>query len=383
MPDSSSIVVLGCGLVGSAIVRDMATVGGHRVLAVDINSSNLERLPAHELIATRQADVAQDGVIDSLAEEASLFVCAVPGFMGFATLERIIRTGKDVVDISFFPEDAFELDDLAREHGVTAVVDCGVAPGLCNIQAGWAQEMLDSVDSYLCYVGGLPTVRVKPFEYRAVFSPIDVIEEYTRPARYVEHGQLVVRNALTDIEPVDLPGAGSLEAFNTDGLRSLIHTLDAPFKKEKTLRYPGHAELMRTFRETGLFSESEINTPSGAVRPIDVTSRLLFDNWKMGPEDRDLTVMRVIMEGRREGMRKRLTFDLLDHFDEDQGIHSMARTTGYTCTIVADMVIDGTFDRPGINPPEYVGAQIGCYERLLDGYLKRNIRVGLLEEELG
>ncbi|MDA0873614.1 MAG: saccharopine dehydrogenase NADP-binding domain-containing protein [Bacteroidetes bacterium] len=381
MPESP-IVVLGCGLVGSAIVTDLALRENLPVLAVDIRSANLERLPSHPNIRTLQADVRQEGVVSGLSADARLFICAVPGFMGFETLRRIIDTGRNVVDISFFPEDAFELDALAREKGVTAVVDCGVAPGLCNVQAGWVQERADRVDSYLCFVGGLPTVRVKPFEYRAVFSPIDVIEEYTRPARYVEHGQLVTREALTDIEPLDLPGAGSLEAFNTDGLRSLIHTLDAPFKKEKTLRYPGHAELMRTFRDTGLFSGEPMDTPSGPVRPIDVTSRLLFAEWKMGPEDRDLTVMRVVMEGLFEGTRRRFTFDLLDHFDEVEGVHSMARTTGYTCTIVAGMMLDGSFDRVGICPPEYLGATAGCYEAMLAGYTRRGIKVRMQEKSI-
>lgn len=380
--NTSPIVVLGCGLVGSAIVKDLALVEGHHVTAVDISSQHLDALPSHERITTVCADVRQEGAVARLVENAKLVVCAVPGFMGFETLGKIIDAGKSVVDISFFPEDAMELDERARSKGVTAVVDCGVAPGLCNIQAGWVQERMDRVDSYLCYVGGLPTVRVKPFEYRAVFSPIDVIEEYTRPARYVEHGQLIVRPALTDIEPVDLPGVGTLEAFNTDGLRSLIHTLEAPFKKEKTLRYPGHAALMRTFRDTGLFSDQPIPTASGDVRPIDLTSRLLFDAWKMDAQDRDLTVMRVVMEGEENGEAIRYTFDLLDHFDEMTGIHSMARTTGYTCTIVSSLVLDGAFDRPGINPPEYLGAVTGIYESVLEGYAKRGIAVSMHRSSL-
>lgn len=370
-----SIVVLGCGLVGSAMIRDLVNVEDRRVTAVDISQRNLDSLPDHADIDRVVADVSAEGKVAELVQDADLVVCAVPGFMGFETLRKIIDAGKSVVDISFFPEDAMELDALAREKGVTAVVDCGVAPGLSNIQAGWAQEKMDQVDSYLCLVGGLPIERIQPFEYRAVFSPIDVIEEYIRPARYVEHGQLVVREALTDIEPVDLPGAGSMEAFNTDGLRSLIHTLDAPFKKEKTLRYPGHAALMRTFRDTGLFSEETVSTPGGDVRPIDVTSRLLFDAWKMREQDRDLTVMRVEMEGVEAGERVKYTFDLLDHFDEETGVHSMARTTGYTCTIVTSIVLNGDFNQPGISPPEFVGAVEGCYETLLEGYERRGILV--------
>ena len=376
------IVVLGCGLVGSAIVKDLALIEERHVVAVDISQQNLASLPDHDRITTRVEDVSEPGKVAELVADASLVVCAVPGFMGFETLKRIIEAGKAVVDISFFPEDAMDLDDLARENGVTAVVDCGVAPGLCNIQAGWVQEKMEKVESYLCMVGGLPSIRIQPFEYRAVFSPIDVIEEYTRPARYVEHGQVVVKPALTGIEPVDLPGVGTLEAFNTDGLRSLIYTLDAPFKKEKTLRYPGHAALMRTFRDTGLFSEEAVRTKSGDVRPIDVTSRLLFDAWKMTEEDRDLTVMRVEMEGVEDGERIRYTFDLLDHYDEKTDIHSMARTTGYTCTIVTSLLLNGDFERAGINPPEFVGATLGCYDKVLAGYARRDITVETVREVL-
>ncbi|MGB0649433.1 MAG: saccharopine dehydrogenase C-terminal domain-containing protein [Rhodothermales bacterium] len=378
--NNNPVVVLGCGLVGSAIVKDFALVENRHVVAVDISRENLDALPESDRITVRLEDVSQPGKVAELVADAALVICAVPGFMGYETLRKIIEAGKHVVDISFFPEDAMDLNDLAREKGVTAVVDCGVAPGLCNIQAGWVQERMESVQSYLCMVGGLPTVRVQPFEYRAVFSPIDVIEEYTRPARYVEHGKVVVRPALTDIEPIVLPGAGSLEAFNTDGLRSLIHTLDAPFKKEKTLRYPGHAALMRTFRDTGLFSEEAVSTKSGDVRPIDVTSRLLFDAWKMTKEDRDLTVMRVEMEGVEAGEQVRYTFDLLDFYDEETDIHSMARTTGYTCTVVSTLLLDGHFERPGINPPEFIGATAGCYEKVLEGYATRQIRVDVVRE---
>ena len=307
--------------------------------------------------------------------DCDLVICAVPGFMGFETLEKVIRAGKDVVDISFFPEDAFLLDDLAREMGVTAVVDCGVAPGLCNIIAGHVDTQLDAIESYLCYVGGLPRVRAWPYEYRAVFSPIDVLEEYTRPARYVEYGQNVVRSALSDVELIDFPGAGTLEAFNTDGLRTLAETLNAPFMKEKTLRYPGHAALMRVFRESGFFGTEPMDVGGQLVRPIEITSRLLFDQWRMQPGEGDLTVFQVVMEGRKVDRAYRYTYDLLDVYDAETDTTSMARTTGYTCTIVARQVLSGMFTRKGICPPEYVGRTAGCFEDLLRGYGERGLEL--------
>jgi len=134
------------------------------------------------------------------------------------------------VDIAFFGEDPFLLDTLARSKDVTAVVDCGVAPGLCNIVVGYVETRLDFIDRYVCYVGGLPKVRKWPYEYKAVFSPKDVLEEYTRPARFVEFGHQVVKPALTDIELLDFPRVGTLEAFNTDGLRSLIKSAGVHIK---------------------------------------------------------------------------------------------------------------------------------------------------------
>jgi len=278
-----------------------------------------------------------------------------------------------VVDISFFPEDAFGLDQLAKAMGVTVVVDCGVAPGLANIVAGYTESQLDQLDSYLCYVGGLPKVRRWPFEYKAVFSPIDVIEEYTRPARFVEHGREVVRPALSGLERIDLPHVGTLEAFNTDGLRTLARTLSAPDMKEMTLRYPGHADLMAALRESGFFGTEPILVDGQLVRPLSLTGKLLFDQWKLHPGEEDFTVMRLILTGRKAGQQLRYTYDLRDAYDNNTNTTSMARTTGYTCAVVARQVLSGQFAQAGICPPEYVGQAAGCYADLLTGLARRGI----------
>ncbi len=381
------ITVLGAGLVGSAIIKDLAQETGWTVLAVDRDQRALETLRAQAPITILQADLREDGVVARSVRDASLVICAVPGFMGFQTLKQVIEAGKDVVDISFFSQDAFLLDGLAKARGVTAVVDCGVAPGLCNILAGHVDSTLDQIDSYSCYVGGLPQERRWPYEYGLVFSPVDVIEEYTRPARFVEHGQQVVRPALSDVELRDFAGVGTLEAFNTDGLRTLMDTLDAPFMKEKTLRYPGHADLMRVFRESGFFEATPIQVEGQQVSPLALTSRLLFEQWALGPDQEDLTVMQVVIEGRaRSTTRTRstsragstaytYTYDLLDRYDRETRTTSMARTTGYTCAIVARQVAHGLFSQTGICPPETVGRTPGCYGNLLAEYAKRGIHL--------
>ncbi len=369
------ITVLGAGLVGSAIVKDLAQETDFNVTAIDISQQALARLETQAPVKGVQADLSQKEQIPALIADADLVVCAVPGFMGFQTLEQIIRTGKNVVDISFFGEDPFALDELAKKKGVTAVVDCGVAPGLSNIIAGYVETQLDRVESYLCYVGGLPRIRRWPYEYKVVFSPTDVLEEYTRPARFVENGQMVVRPALSDVELIDLPGVDTLEAFNTDGLRSLIKTMDAPFMKEKTLRFPGHANLMRAFRESGFLDAEPVKVDGKMVKPISLTSRLLFDQWKLKEGEEDFTVMRVMLTGEKGGQRVRYTYDLLDFYDRETQTTSMARTTGYTAAIAARLVARGRFTQKGILPPEFMGRAPQLLPTFLQEYAKRNIHL--------
>ena len=150
------------------------------------------------------------------------------------------------------------------------------------------------IDSYECYVGGLPVEREWPYEYKAVFSPIDVIEEYTRPARFVQNSKIITKEALSETELMNFKGVGTLESWNSDGLRTLIKTMaHVPNMIEKTLRYPGCVEYIKVLRETGFFSKEEIELNGVKIKPIDVTSKLLFPIWKMNEEDRDLSLIHI------------------------------------------------------------------------------------------
>ena len=367
------IIVLGAGLVGGPMAADLAAEPGFEIGVADIDPAALARLKNKADARTIEADLSDPAAVREAVRDFDLVLSAVPGFLGFETLRAVIEAEKDVVDISFFPEDPFALDALAREKSVTAVVDCGVAPGMSNILVGRAQSRLEAVASVLIYVGGLPEVREWPYDYKAGFSPADVIEEYTRPARYIQNGAVVVRPALSEPEFLDFPGMGTLEAFNTDGLRTLMRTIPAPDMKEKTLRYPGHIEKMVVLRETGFFSQEEIEVNGSWVRPRDVTAKLLFPKWKMGPDDRDITIMRVIVEGTTGGRRRCFTSDLLDRFDPKTGVHSMARTTGYTATMAVRMLARGLYPRKGIIAPEFIGRETECVEFILDGLERRGV----------
>jgi len=368
------IVVLGAGLVGGPMALDLAEDERFEVTAADLSEEALAKLRGkNPEIATVRQDLSNPAEVGALVAGFDMVISSVPGCMGYATLKAVIDAGKDVVDIAFFPEDPFTLSELAERKGVTAIVDCGVAPGMSNLLVGYADSQLDETDTVLIYVGGLPEKRLWPFEYKAVFSPADVIEEYTRPARYVQNGTLVVRPALSDSEIINFPHVGSLEAFNTDGLRTLATTIDAPNKKEKTLRYIGHIEHMAVLREAGFFDKEEVEIDGVRLSPLALTSHLLFKRWKLEQGEVDLTVMRIIVEGKKGGQRVRYTYELYDRHDEVTGIHSMARTTGYTATVVARMLAEGLFTNKGVIVPEYIGKRKACVEFILAGLAERGI----------
>lgn len=368
------LVVLGGGRVGLPMAIDLAADGRFAVTVFDRAAGAVSKARERGLEA-QVVDLGDGGELAKAIAPATLVVNAVPGFMGYAVLKACLQHGKDVVDISFFPEDPFTLSALAQENGVTAVVDIGVAPGLSHVLVGHAAAGMDRVTDAEILVGGLPVERVWPYEYRAVFSPLDVIEEYTRPARLIEHGLVVEKAALSDLELIDFPGIGTLEAFNSDGLRTLLFTVPADSMREKTLRYPGHVEKVRMLRETGFFGKHPVAVGGNWVAPLDLTAQLLFPLWEMRPGDRDLTVMRVEVMGFSRDKPVHARFDLLDYADPVSGVHSMARATGYTATVTARMLLDGKLAGRGLLPPEELGRNDEWFEYLLAGLSARGIAV--------
>jgi saccharopine dehydrogenase-like NADP-dependent oxidoreductase len=367
------VVILGGGMIGSAMAWDLGREGACEVTVAELRPDVRERLAERHGVATRAADLSRPEAVRELVRDYDLVLGALPSAHGYRTLEAVIAAGKDYCDISFMPENALDLDARARAQGVTAVVDCGVAPGVSNAMAGFASARLHPFEGLEIYVGGLPRERRWPYDYKAGFAPLDVIEEYTRPARMVAQGRVMTKPALSEPGRLDFPGVGTLEAFNTDGLRSLVHTLDVPSMKEKTLRYPGHVQLMAAFRETGLFSKEPRQVGGASVRPLDLLAALLFPKWTFEEGEADLTVLRVVAVGREDGRRVRYTWDLLDQFDPASGLRSMSRTTAFPATIVAGMILDGAFRRPGVHAPEAIGREPGLFERLLGELARRGV----------
>ena len=361
-----NIVVLGTGLVGQAIVIDLAKK--HKILAVDINQENLSALTGIKNVSTQKKDISVSRNLKEVISGANLVIGAVPGFMCYQMLEDVIKSGKDIVDISFSPEDPLGLDELAKQQGVTAIVDCGVSPGMGNIILGnYLNKM--SVKSYKCLVGGLPIKPEKPWGYKAVFSPIDVIEEYTRPVRIKKNGKQLIEEPLSKKEIIEFEGIGEFEAWNTDGLRTLLKTTDIPNMIELTIRHTDTITPIIALRDSGYFSYDEIDINGKKIKPIDLTTKLMFSQWKLQPGEEDMTLMRIIIEGDNE----KYIYDLIDYYDKATDTTSMARTTGYTCTAAADLILEGKYAKKGIIPPEILGQDETVFNHILNYLADRNV----------
>jgi len=368
-----NIIVLGAGMVGSTIAIDLSNK--HKITLTDFNQEALSKAEQKCNDLTIQLlDVTDKNTLQETIKKFDLVVCAVPGFLGFETLKSIIEAEMNVIDISFFSENSLALDALAKEKNITAIVDCGVAPGMDNVILGYYNEKMKLTD-FECLVGGLPKVKKWPFCYKAPFSPIDVIEEYTRPARYVENGKMITREALTDCEFVEFDNVGTLESFNSDGLRSIMFTMPhIKNMKEKTLRYPGHVEYVRVLKESGFFNTKEIEVNGTKISPLDFTSKVLFNEWKLGETEEEITIMRIIVKGENsDGKIEEITYTLHDEYCSETKTSSMARTTGYTASAAANLFLEGEFTEKGVFPPELVGKYEYCFHYFLNYLKERNI----------
>ena len=369
----SKIIVLGAGMIGSAMAIDLAK--NHQVTLTDISLQQLKKVkdkcPA---VTISELDVTDKTNLQSALKPFDIVISSVPSSLGYATLKSIIESGKDVVDITFSSQNSMDLDELAKEKRVTAIIDCGVAPGFDNLLLGYYNEKLKLTD-FECLVGGLPKQKKWPFYYKAPFAPKDVIEEYTRPARYVENSNLITREALSEPEFVEFDNVGTLESFNTDGLRSIIFTMPhIKNMKEKTLRYPSHIEYIRVLKESGFFSNSKIEVDGAEISPHDFTCKILFNEWKLGDSEEEITVMRISLKGdNAEGISEEVVCDLYDEYSTETQTSSMARTTGYTATAAANLVLAGLFTEKGVFPPELIGKNENCFSFIFNYLKERNI----------
>ncbi len=368
-------VQIGAGLVGQLIVADM--MEDFEVTVVDPDESALREIKKkYPGVKTVAASATDPAMLGPALEGADIVTAGVPGRFGYEMMKTVIGLGKNLVDISFMAEDFEELDGLAKKKGVTVIPDMGVAPGMSNFLMGRGAALLDEVEEAYIFVGGIPTKLVPPFNYQVTWSPKDCIEEFTRPVSIVKDFKKEVVEATSGLHLRDFHGVGTLEAFYTDGLRSLAKNIKARNLGEMTLRWPGHVEQMRLLRSMGLFDETPKNLGGKEVVPLDVAADLLFPMWKMDPDkgDRDLTVMEIEVHGFKGSDEVTHSWYLLDYFDEKTWNTSMSRCTGCSCSIFARAVAKGLVKQKGVLPAEKLAGDDALYNYVIEEQKKRGIR---------
>jgi saccharopine dehydrogenase-like NADP-dependent oxidoreductase len=322
-----------------------------------------------------QLDASDHNQLTSALEDFDLVMGFLPGDLGHRLAIGCIDTGKDFVDVSYMAENCLELNKHAREAGVTIIPDCGLAPGISNILVGHASKMIDNVRTVHIMVGGLPERQVPPLDYVITWSPENLIDEYTRKAKIVEDGELVEVEALSGLEEVEFPDVGRLEAFYTDGLRTLPYTIkNVKEMWEKTLRYPGHAEKIRFLRALGFFGKEPVVVNGVRISPKRFTARL-FDHKLRRPEIKDIVAMRVEVSGFRNGGQIHYVYSLMDRYDENRGTTAMARTTAYSASIVAQLTVADMVNMKGVVPTEKLGMDEEFFSTFLKELEDRGVRI--------
>ncbi len=368
------VVVLGAGRVGHVIARDLSEDPEIKVTVADRRGDLLDASASSIDCEAVQEDLSNPQTVGKLVSGYDLAVGALPGALGYQVLEGVIASGKQCIDISFMPEDPRSLCEKAKETGSTVIYDFGVAPGMSNLLAAAAAKEASPPRQISIMVGGLPVVRRQPWEYAAPFSPADVLEEYTRPARIVVNGSIVTRPALSGLETMDFGQVGTLEAFYTDGLRSLLDTVPCPGMEEKTLRYPGYASKIGLLRESGFLKNEPVEVNGVEVVPVQLALKLLEPIWHLDDAAEEFTVMKIVTTGGTPNNYKRVTWELLDYTDRDRKETSMARTTGFPAALAARAMLNGkTSLEPGVHPPEALATHPAFVEEMLANLEQRGV----------
>jgi len=373
------IIVLGCGNIGSVVARDLAeSMLSAQIVMADLDKSRVEEAVSkigRDNVSWVQVDASNQHELVQSLKKFDLAVGTLPGSMGFQACKAAISAKIDIVDVSYMPEDVMILNKAALKANVCIVPDCGMSPGLGNILVGHAISRLDNVEAVFMLNGGLPEKPVPPLGYVITWSVRDLIDMYSRKVTIVKEGKVVKVEAMSGLEMITFPRVGELEAFYTDGLRTLLHTVKGVEDMwEKTLRYPRHIEKIKLLKSLGFFDEKPVEIGNLSVSPRELTARLLERKLKK-PEVRDIVAMMVKVGGVKKGKRIMYTFHLLDHCDKKRKVTAMARTTAYTASIVAQLMAEQVVEEKGVVPPEKLGMNEKFYRKFMDQTKKRGIRV--------
>src|SRR5687768_12308653 len=378
------MLVLGAGLQGSACAYDLLQNDEvTEVRLADLNTGHIAPFLAPDsgkrLIPTPM-DVRDREAVRALMRESDAVMSAIPYYFNLDLARHAAETGVHFCDLGGNTDIVFEqkkLDDLARDNGVTIVPDCGLAPGMVNILAQLGIERLEKVDEVKIFVGGLPQSPEPPLNYQIVYSIEGVLDYYTTLSWVVRDGKRVQVKALSEREPVMFSApVGELEAFHTaGGLSTMAFRYEGkiPTMEYKTLRYPGHAQIMEAIRELGLIDLHPVDVKGHKVVPRDVALAAMAPRLTK-PKGKDLVALRVTVSGTKGGKAKKISYELVDRYDEAKGISAMMRTTGYSLAITGLLQARGEIESGVHTPDECMPADTYIAE-----LAKRGVRIARTE----
>ena len=369
------LLSIGCGYIGSVLAEEIVhSLDFEKLIICDSTKEKVEETAKKlgEKIFPLQLDISNYSNLLEIIEDVDLVIGLSPGKLGFNVMKACIEKKKNLVDLSFMAEDPFLFQEQAIKEGITIIPDCGVAPGLSSILIGKSTSELDEVEDALTYVGGLPQKAIPPLNYKITWCVEDLFEEYTRKAKIVRNGKTVEVDALEGLEEIEFEGLGKFEAFFTDGVRTLHHTIRANNMWEKTLRYPGHAEKIKLIKKLGLLKKEPVK--STGMSPWEFMCRFWEENLSFF-EEKDFVLMRTKVSGKKNSTKFMHTCEMIDYFDEKRNITAMGRTTAYTAFAVIKLLHENEIERKGVIPPEILGMDKKIFEEIKHTLEEKNIKI--------
>jgi lysine 6-dehydrogenase len=358
------LLVLGAGLQGTACAFDLLNVSAvEQVLLADVHPPALPSFlqdangtqPRARLVPVA-LDVRDEAAVRAMFARCDAVLSAIPYYFNGMLARLAVEAGVHFADLGGNTEivqQQKQLDALARAKGISVIPDTGLAPGMVNVIAQHGIDAFDAVERVKLYVGGLPQEPEPPLGYQIAYSIEGMVDYYTTPSLVVRDGQPTTVDALSELETVPFDGpVGELEAFHTaGGLSTMAYRYAGriPTMEYKTLRYPGHAAIMRSIRDLGLLETAPVTVQGQEIVPRDVFVKVAGDRLRKGKPD--LVALRVVVSGTTDGVRGTRAWEVVDRYDAQHGISAMMRTTGYTLSITGQLQVEGAI-APGVHTPD-------------------------------
>jgi len=289
-----------------------------------------------------------------------------------------IEATVNIVDLSGPAQKEWEeINKMAEKAGVTIIPGCGLEPGLTDILAAYGMDMLDSVEAVDIWCGGIPQKPKPPLDYKIVFGGV-YLPLQPGTVKVIEDGKVREVKRYTPGEPVRFKGIDrTLECFY-DRFPETLYEVEK-FKgvrrcTNKTVRYPSYCEKVKFLDECGLLSKEPIEFRGRKVVPFEIFSKIIYPKVRLEEGEKDITVIKVLIEGDKNGCETCYTFDMVDFYDNERGITSMAKTTSYTAAVVARMLGRGDILEKGIVPPVKI-VRGNLFRKLLKALTERGVHI--------